>query len=298
MNLVVGSTGRMGGEICHLLTAKGQPVRGMVRATSDPAKIDRLKAMGVQIVTGNLCDRASLDKACQGATTVITMVTCVFSYRPGENDIQHCDLEGTINLIEAARTAGAKYFVYVSFSGNIDLDSPLRNAKRTVEQYLKESGLSYTILRPSYYMESWLSPYVRFDPANGKVLIFGSGEKPISWISYKDVAKFAVESLNNPAAINTTLELGGPAALTPLQAVKVFEEVDGRSIEVTHISEADLKAAWQAGSDEISISRPALQLSYAQGDPIEMRETLKKFPMQLTTVQEYARQVLVPAQGV
>jgi uncharacterized protein YbjT (DUF2867 family) len=295
MNLVVGSTGRIGGEICHLMIAKGQPVRGMVRATSDPAKIDHLKAMGVQIVTGNLCDRASLDKACQGATTVITMVTCVFSYRPGENDIQHCDLEGTINLIEAARTAGVKHFVYVSFSGNIDLDSPLRNAKRTVEQHLKDSGLSYTILRPSYYMESWLSSYARFDPANGTALIFGSGEKPISWISYKDVAKFAVESLDNPAAINTTLELGGPAALTPLQVVKVFEEAGGRPIEVTHISEADLNAAWQAGTDEISITRPALQLSYAQGDSIDMRETLKKFPMQMITVQDYARQVLIPA---
>jgi uncharacterized protein YbjT (DUF2867 family) len=226
------------------------------------------------------------------------MVTAVSSYQPGENDFQRCDLEGTINLIEAARTAGVKHFVYVSFSGNIDLDCPLRNVKRAVEQHLKGSGLSYTILRPSYYMESWLTAPLGFDPANAKADIYGSGEKPISWISYKDVAKFAVESLNNPAAINTTLELGGPAALTPLQVVKIFEEAGGRSIKVTHISEADLKAAWKAGTDEISLSRPALQLSYAQGDPIDMRETLKKFPMQLTTVQEYARQVLVPAQGV
>jgi len=298
MNLVVGSTGRIGGEICHLLTGKGQPVRGMVRATSDPAKIDRLKAMGVQIVTGNLCDRASLDKACQGATTVITMVTCVFSYRPGENDIQHCDLEGTINLIEAARTAGAKYFVYVSFSGNIDLDSPLRNAKRTVEQHLKDSGLSYTILRPSYYMESWLTAPLGFDPANAKAEIYGSGEKPISWISLKDVAKFAVESLDHPAARNATLELGGPEALTPHQVVKIFEEAGGRPFEVTHVPEAALEAQQQAATDGLMQTFPALMRGYAQGDLIDMREMLKKFPMQLTTVQEYARQVLGQAQAV
>ena len=297
MNLVVGSTGRMGGEICHLLTAKGQPVRGMVRATSDPARVESLKAMGVQIVTGNLRDRASLDAACRGATKLITMVTCVSSYQPGENDIQHCDLEGATNLIEAARTAGVKHFVYVSFSGNIDLDSPLRNAKRTVEQHLKDSGLSYTILRPSYYMESWLTAPLGFDPANAKAEIYGSGEKPISWISLKDVAKFAVESLDHPAARNATLELGGPEALTPHQVVKIFEEVGGRPFEVTHVPEAVLEAQQQAAPGEMK-TRPVLMRCYAQGDSIDMREMLKKFPMQLTTVQEYARQVLVPAQEV
>ena len=297
MNLVVGSTGRIGGEICHLLTGKGQPVRGMVRATSDPAKIDHLKAMGVQIVTGNLRDRASLDKACQGVTAVITMVTAVSSYQPGENDLQRCDLEGATNLIEAARAAGVKHFVYVSFSGNIDLDSPLRNIKRTVEQRLKDSGLSYTILRPSYFMESWLTAPLGFDPANAKAEIYGSGEKPISWISLKDVAKFAVESLDHPAARNVTLELGGPEALTPHQVVKIFEEAGGRPFEVTHVPEAALEAQQQAATGEMK-SRPVLKRCYAQGDSIDMREMLKKFPMQLTTVQEYARQVLGQSQAV
>ncbi len=298
MNLVVGSTGRIGGEICHLLTAKGQPVRGMVRATSDPARVDGLKAMGVHIVTGNLRDRASLDQACQGVTTVITMVTAVSSYQPGENDFQSCDLEGATNLIEAARAAGVKHFVYVSYSANIDLDCPLRNAKRTVEQRLKDSGLSYTILRPSYFMESWLTPLVGFDPANAKAVIYGSGEKPISWISLKDVAKFAVESLDHPAARNATLELGGPEALTPHQVIKIFEEAGGRPFEVTHVPEAALEAQQQAATDGLMQTFPALMRCYAQGDLIDMHEMLKNFPIQLTTVQEYARQVLVPARAV
>ena len=87
---------------------------------------------------------------------------------------------------------------------SIDLDFPLRNAKRAVEQRLRDSGLVYTILRPSYFMEVWLGPAVGFDAANAKASIYGSGEGTISWISLQDVARFAVESLENPAAREST----------------------------------------------------------------------------------------------
>jgi len=104
-------------------------------------------------------------------------------------------------------------FVYTSFSGQIDLDFPLRNARRAVEQRLRDSGLVYTVLRPSFFMESWLSPVVGFDVANAQAGIYGSGEQAISWISRQDATRFAVESLDNPAARYITLELGGPDAL-------------------------------------------------------------------------------------
>lgn len=56
MILVVGSTGFLGSEICRRLAAAGKPVRGLVRSTSSPDKVDRLKAMGVQTVLGELRD--------------------------------------------------------------------------------------------------------------------------------------------------------------------------------------------------------------------------------------------------
>ena len=81
-----------------------------------------------------------------------------FAYQPGVNDIATTDLEGSLRLVDAAKAEGVEHFVYTSFSGNIDLDFPLRNAKRTVEAYLKMSGLAWTILRPSFFMEVWLQP--------------------------------------------------------------------------------------------------------------------------------------------
>ena len=171
-----------------------------------------------------------------GVTTVISTVSSMpFSYLQGENDIQNVDLDGMINLIDAAKSAGVNHFIYTSFSKNLDLDFPLRNAKRKVEKHLQDSGLTYTILRPGCFMEVWLTAAVGFDALNGKVNICGTGANPVAYISYKDVAKFAVESISNPAAKNAILELGGPQNISQLDAVKIFEEVLSKKIEVGHI---------------------------------------------------------------
>lgn len=142
MILVVGATGMLGSEICRRLAAAGKPVRALVRATSDPAKVDRLKGYGVEPVQGDLRDPASLEAACKGVSAVVSTVSSMpFSYQPGENDIRTVDTRGAINLIDAARAAGVQHFVYTSFT--MELDFPLHNAKRAVEQHLMDSGLAY-----------------------------------------------------------------------------------------------------------------------------------------------------------
>jgi NADH dehydrogenase len=293
MVLVVGSTGRLGSEICRRLAAAGKPVRALVRATSDPAKVDQLRELGAEIVEGDLHDRASLDAACQEVTAVISTVSSMpFSYDPETNNIQTVDVDGVTNLIRAAADAGVNHFIYTSFSGQIELDCPLENAKRTVEGRLRESGLTHTILRPSYFMESWLSPAVGFSYPEAKATIYGSGEKPISWISLGDVAEFAFQSLDNPAARNAVLEMGGPEALTPLEVVSIFEVIGGRPFEVQHVPEEAL-AAQQAGTtDGMQQSFAALMQCYAKGDAIPMEETLELFDIQPTSVRDYAESVL------
>ncbi len=296
MYLIIGATGMVGGEISHLLSGEQQPVRGLIRTTSDQAKVDQLKASGVEVIQGNLRDYASLQAACKGVSAVISTASSMpFSYTPGDNDIRNVDSEGLKNLIRAAKAAGVKHFIYTSFSGNMDLDFPLRNAKRSVEKYLQESGLNYTILRPSYFTEAWLSPVVGFDASNAKAMIYGSGKNPISWISYLDVAKFAVASLTNPKAHNATLELGGPEALSPLEVVRIFEKVGRKTFEVQFVPEEALEAQQKAASDPMQQSFTGLMRCYAQGDPIDMQETLRSFPIKLSSVEDYAQRVLAPA---
>jgi uncharacterized protein YbjT (DUF2867 family) len=292
MILIVGSTGMLGSEICRLLTSQGMPLRAMVRESSEPAKVQRLKDLGAKIVKGNLCDPDSLKAACQGASAAICTVSAMpFCYKPGVNDIQSVDLEGVNNLIDAAKAAGVKQFIYTSFSGNLDREFPLRNAKRAVEKHLKESGLVYTILRPSMFMEVWLSPAVGFDAANAKASIYGSGDQPIAWIAIQDVARFAVESLTNPAARNHVLELGGPQNLSPHQVIKLFEAAKGKAFEVTHVPSETLQAQYEGAADPMQKSFIGLMSCYATGDPIEMSGTQKSFGFQLTPVKEYIKRL-------
>jgi NADH dehydrogenase len=282
----------VGSEICSLLASKGMPLRAMVRESSDPAKVERLKNLGAQIVKGTLCDPDSLKAACQGVSAVICTVSAMpFCYQAGVNDIQSVDLEGVNNLIDAARATGVKQFVYTSFSGNLDREFPLRNAKRAVEKHLKESGLVYTILRPSMYMEVWLTPAVGFDAANAKATIYGSGDQPISWIAIQDVARFAVESLTNPAARNSVLELGGPQSISPHQVIKLFEAAKGKAFEVTHVPPEALQAQYDGAADPMQKSFIGLMSCYAVGDPIEMSGIQKSFGFRLTPVIEYIRRL-------
>src|SRR5512140_2274946 len=156
MILVIGSTGILGSEICRRLTTSGKRVRGLVRSTSDPEKVARLKAMGVETVTGDLRDPASLAAACRGADTVITTATTTISMQPGDS-IPVTDQQGQLDLVKAAQGAGVKRFVMVSIP-MILTPSPLVTAKRTVESAVMSSGMEYTILRPGVFMEVWLSP--------------------------------------------------------------------------------------------------------------------------------------------
>jgi NADH dehydrogenase len=291
--LVVGGTGLLGSDICKQLTDEGKSVRALVRSTSDPAKVEKLKSMGVEIVQGDVRDQATLDEACKGVDVVISTVSSMpFSYQPGVNDIQTTDVEGVLNLIEAAKANHVSRFIYTSFSGNVDQDFPLQNAKRQIEQKLMESGLDYTILRPSCFMEVWLGPAVGFDGANGKVVIYGNGQNPLSWIAVHDVTQFAVAAIDHPAAKNAVLELGGPEKLTPLDVVRCFEQSNGRPIELQFVPEEALAAQQAAATDPMQQSFSALMRFVANGDPIEMSGTVETFAIRPVTVEEYVKRVL------
>ena len=293
MNLVIGATGLLGGEICRQLRQAGKPVRALTRATADPVKVEQLKRSGATLVQGDLKDRASLDAACRGVATVITTASTTFSRQAGDS-IQTVDLEGQLRLVDAAKAAGVSRFVYVSYSHQINVDCPLTTAKRSVEAHLQRSGMTYTILAPSVFMEVWLSPALGFDPAKARARIYGSGRNPISWISLGDVARFAALSVDQPSARNATIESGGPAALSPLEVVRIFEQVGGRAFRVEHVDEKTLRDQRATATDPLQQSFAALMLAYAQGDAIDMTQTLRTFPLKLLSVSDYARRTLAP----
>lgn len=291
MILIAGATGFLGGEICRRLAASGESVRGLVRATSDHGVVERLRALGAQTVVGDVRDRHSLDVACRGARTVVSTITTTRSRQPGDS-IEATDEAGQLNLVDAARASGVEHFVYVSYSANLDDSGPLTHAKRAVEQRIRESGMSHTILRPSYFMEVWLSPHLGFDFNNRKATVYGAGKQRISFISLGDVAEFAVRAVRSRDAVSSTIELGGPNAVSPLEAVRIFEDLGGAPFEVQHVDETALQAQFDGATDSLQKSFAGLMLDYAHGDEIPMEHTLRSMPVQLTSVRDYARNVL------
>src|SRR5262249_53318118 len=155
----------------------------------------------------------------------------------------------------------------------------------------KESGLTYTVLRPTFLMEVWLTPTAGFDFPNARATIYGQGHNPISWISHNDVAGFTIMCLTHPLARNATFELGGPEALSPLDAVRIFEAIGGRRFQLQHVSEETLEDQEANAPDSLQRSLAGLSRCYASGDVIDMRETLATFPLALTSVQDYAHRV-------
>jgi uncharacterized protein YbjT (DUF2867 family) len=290
MYLVVGATGILGTEICRRLRSRSLPVRALVRSTSDAAKVGALRAMGCETAIGDLQDQGSLEAACDGVDSVVSTASTTISRQPHDS-LGATDLGGNINLIDAARKTKVQRFVLISVSGTLEGDTALHRAKRTVEQKLRDSGLSFTILRPTFFMEVWLSPILGFDFMNRKVQIFGSGEKPISFISLYDVAEFAVLAGTSAAAANRTIELGGPEAVSPRHAVKIFEKELGGPIEITNVPQEAIRQQYESATEEYEKTFAGLTLRITEEDQIDMKQTLKEFPVKMTSVRDYARKI-------
>jgi uncharacterized protein YbjT (DUF2867 family) len=293
MYLVVGATGPigLGGEICRLLRAAGKPTRAQVRPTSDAKRVDALRMAGVELVEGDLKDPLSLRAACRDVRTVISTASVMVSRQP-DDMVERVDGHGQNDLIDAAKSCGVDSFVYTSFSGGIDRDFPFRNSKREVEHYLRASVLAFTILRPTFYMEVWLTPISGFDYVNHRATVYGTGHNKISWLSFYDVARFALLCIDNADARNATFELGGPEAVTPLDVVRIFEQATGEPFEIDFVSEQTLSDEQISGENSWSRSVAGLRRCYADGDVVDMRELRERFPMAMTSVRDYATRVL------
>jgi uncharacterized protein YbjT (DUF2867 family) len=285
--LVVGSTGFVGGEIVRRLQQRDQTTRALVRGGASHPKAQSLSDAGAEIVDGDLTRPETLDRACRDVDAVITTATAMPS---GANDgLRRVDHQGTLALISAAERAGVKKFIYTSYSGNIREDSPLETAKRACEGRLLQSHMRAVILRPSYFMEMWLSPMLGFDPLKGAVRIYGTGEAKINYVSAFDVAEFAVAAaLKDRDGRNGLLEMGGPEALSQLDAVGIFEQMFGKIIKLEYLPVEALEQQHHS-SDPLQKTFAALMLGYANGDVVSgARSLADQYGVRLRSVADYA----------
>ncbi|MDX2096528.1 MAG: SDR family oxidoreductase [Leptolyngbyaceae cyanobacterium bins.59] len=219
MFLVTGATGGLGRRIVRMLRERDQSVRAFVRLNS---RYGDLEQRGAEIFIGDLQRERAIQRACQGVEWVI-------SAHGSGGEAQAIDYQANVDLIDYAKEAGAKHFVFISVLG-ADRgyeDAPTFKAKYAVEQYLQSSGLNYTILRPSGFASNLLPLAERFRQT-GIYLLLGDPQNRSSIVSTDDLARIAITSPTVPAACNRVFAVGGPQILERGEIPRIFGRIFNR----------------------------------------------------------------------
>jgi NADH dehydrogenase len=287
MILVIGATGLLGGMIAQRLLAEGRDVRILVRRNSPSEELAKqglatsaqtLIDAGAQPVYGDLKEPASLDAACQGIEVLIT--TANSAMRGGEDNAETVDLKGNRSLIDAAKAAGVKHFVFVSaLIADKESPAPLPRAKALTEEHLLSSGIDHTILAPDTYMEVWIGAIVGMPLQMGQpVTLVGEARRKHSFVSMGDVAAFAVASVDDHAAANRYLAIGGPEAVSWRDIVAKCEKAVGQGLPLRFVAPGEPLPGQPEGVAGIM----AAMESY--DSVVDMAETARSFSVALTPV--------------
>lgn len=281
--LVVGSTGDLGSVATRMLLSKQRNVRILVRPQSN---FKPLVEAGAEPVFGDLKDPVSLDQALRGIQYVVT--TANSAKRNYPDTALTVDCEGNRNLINASKNMNVKQFIFVSLS-TADINSPIQfvQCKAKTEDYLQHSGLQYTIVAPNAFMETWIALVIGVPAVTGQpVTIVGGGKRKHSFISLMDVAKFIVASIDNPMAFNKRLVIGGPHPISLLESVGAFESVLRRKIPIVSVSPGQPVPGLPPQMAEMLAGLEFFD------SPIEMGKLSRAYGIELTSMQEYAKQFI------
>jgi uncharacterized protein YbjT (DUF2867 family) len=283
--LIVGATGILGSNITRRLLARGAAVRILVRAGSE---YEPLQEAGAEVVFGDLKEPASLGPALVGVTRVLS--TANSAMRGGADNVQSIEIEGNRNLIDAARHEGVDQFVFVSALGaSLDSPSPFMRGKAMTEEYLKASGVPYTILAPNIFMEGWIGMIVGLPVETGRpVTLVGEGRRRHTFVSIEDVASLAVAALDNPAALNQWIPIAGPAAVSWTEIVESCGRALGQPLNVERV---------EPGAPLPGLPLPVSELMAAfetYDTELDMRETARRFGISLTPVDAFVRRTFTP----
>lgn len=206
--------------------SRGYFVRALARS---PEKLDHMKDEIDEVVKGEITEPESLKDICNGIDIVFSSVG--ITKQKSKLTFKDVDYQGNKNLLEVARKAGAKKFIYVSvFNGPNLLHLDIIKAHEDFVNELKASGINYTIIRPNGYFSDM---GVFFNMAKkGRIYLFGSGNNRINPIHGADLAVTCVDALEGE---KQEINVGGPHVLKYREVAKLAFEAQGKPVRITSI---------------------------------------------------------------
>ncbi|MFW6074779.1 MAG: complex I NDUFA9 subunit family protein [Chloroflexota bacterium] len=215
--LMIGATGYMGERMRTRIREAGHAVRLMVRRPGDE---ERFQAEGFETCVGDVLEPASLLDAMDGVGSIINLVAIIKEH--GDITFEKINYQGSVNVVDAARQSGVPRLIQTSAIGASNApDMPYLYTKWRAENYVRESGLDWTIFRPSLmfgstaegheHFVSQLADVVRTAPI---VPVVGGGDAKFQPIHLDDISDAFRCALEDPATVGKILEIGGPDVLT------------------------------------------------------------------------------------
>ena len=238
--LMIGATGRLGGQVVDALLRRGKRVRALARPGSDTR---RLEAHGVEIVRGDMLDRGSLRRAMDGADSVITTAAGYTRRQKGATEI---DTVGNANLAAAASQAGVRRYVLTSIltcdkTPNV---SHFWN-KKLAEDHLEELGVPFVALRPGSILD--LVADLRGDPfAKGRFIWLGSTRVPLTFVLAADLADYLAAAVDAAGVEGQRIDIGWNRPVSLQDIAEISGHLLGRKIRVRSIPNWPIRALGDA----------------------------------------------------
>lgn len=227
MILVTGAGGSVGSALVDQLRKDGHDVRA---AYHSPAATERARAAGRDAVTIDMSDTATLGPALDGVSTVFLL---------GATSSEQTTRE--LNVVGSAVRAGVTRMVKLSVWRADEELTPIARLHRPVERGLAESPLRWTLLRPNFYMQTFVRAWAEGIRTRG---VFANAliRSPISFVDVADVARVAARILTEDGHDGAAYALTGPEALTFAEAAGVLSRVLGRPVRYDGLSDERARA--------------------------------------------------------
>jgi uncharacterized protein YbjT (DUF2867 family) len=221
MILITGASGSVGKVVLQEAIRRQSKVRAMYRSKEEAAKAPA----GCEPVLADYADKQSLRKALEGVTSVYVVCSPI---------PQLVELES--NMVEACKESGGKHVVLSSAMGAGDCGKSFPSWHRKVEDKLKSTGLSFTILRPNGFLQNIVAFNAASIRAQG-AFYAAMGDARVSYLDVGDIAVVAVKALQGGAHAGKTYELNGPEAISNQELAKRISKVAGRAVNFVDIPE-------------------------------------------------------------